>query len=185
MPVNLTQLNDMQQFDWNTIIRLGSAIDDLNDRQWRFAKGLIAELTTEKYSNNELVYIGADHRDFDWPKYNIGVELKSQFSKTMFKPNGALENSFDIKFNNSNGTNKEVIDPNDVAEVVIVARRDGAFAIDKNTVLANLISKGDGFTVKVTSADIDVLTPTPISNAGVKSLNLKENITNAIKAVIP
>jgi hypothetical protein len=186
MPVNTIQLNDMQQFDWNKIIGLGPCIDDLNNAQWRFIKGLIAELTTEKHSNNELIYVGAVHRDFDWPRHNIGVELKSQFSTKMYNKNGKLKDKFDIKLSNSNGTNKQsVLNPDNVADIIIVLRRDGAFAIDKNTAIANSIQTGDGFSVRVTAADIDLLTTGPITITNTKSLNLKQDIFDAIKAIIP
>lgn len=186
MSVDPTQLNDLRQFNWNQIIGLGPCIDDLNDAQWRFIKGLIAELTTEKHSNNELVYVGAVHRDFDWPKYNIGVELKSQYSAKMYNKNGTLKNNFDIKLSNSNGTNKQtVLSPANVADIIVVVRRDGAFAIDKTTAIAKSKQTGDGFSIRVNATDIDLLTPSPIAITNTESLNLKQDIINAIKAVIP
>lgn len=183
MSIDPVILNDIQNFNWNSIITVGGGIDDLNDAQLRFVKGLVVEFTTEKYST--LHYVGAVHRDFDWPLHNIGVELKSQFSAKMFNKDGTPKDKFDIKLSNSNGTNKkDKLNPEDVADIIIVVRRDGAFAIDKNTAIANSIQTGDGFSVSINVNDIDLITPTPVIVPSIK-LNLKETIVNAIKNAIP
>ena len=140
--MNQNIVDDLKTFDWQTIIEYGNSLDDLNDSQWRFIKGLAVELATEQCSDGNLIYVGARHKDFDWPKHNITAELKSQLSTGMYNKKGRLKKNYSIKLNNSHGTNKQVtIDPADVADVIIVVRDDGAFAIDQATAIEDPIER--------------------------------------------
>ena len=83
------------------------------------------------------------------------------------------------------GTNKKTkLDPSEVADVLIVVRNDGAFAIDKQTILANATSGGDGFEVKVTKDQIVELSG-KITQKTEFNTNLKKVVINAIKQAIP
>lgn len=178
-------ITHLKSFEWDKILEKGNMIEDLNDRQWRFIKGLVAELIVEKHSGPDgLKYVGQDHKDFEWPTYNMSVELKSQLSGGMYKKSGQLASKFSIKFNNSQGTNKHIsIPPDQVADLLIVLRNDGAFALDKKTVMNNLTAKGDGFDLTVTNNDIVELTGN-ISIKSNTSYNFKEKIINGIREVI-
>lgn len=183
--MNNSVLQDLKAFDWQTIIEYGSSLDELNDRQWRFIKGLVAELTVEKHAVNGLTYVGRDHCDYEWPAHNVTVELKSQFSGPMYTKKGRLKPNFTIKLNNSNGTNKKAtLNPNEVADVLLVVRNDGCFALDKNDVLANARHGGDGFEVYVLANQI-----TEISGKITPQIEhistLKKDITDAIRRAIP
>lgn len=148
-------LQELKSFNWQTIVDHGNSLHDLNDRQWRFLKGLIAELTVEKHSKNNLVYVGEDHKDFDWPKTGKTVELKSQLSGPMYTKKGRLKKNFSIKLNNSNGTNKkDFLDPEEVCDYTLVVRNDGSFVLDRETVMANAHKTGDGFEVRVDAGQI-------------------------------
>lgn len=173
-------INDFKLFDWKKVLE--KDLDDLNDAQWRFLKGLIVELTLEKYSGeNGLVYVGDIHKDFDWPKHNLTVELKSQMSSNMYCKSGQLAKNYTIKLNNSNGTNnKTVLGPNDVADILIVVKNDGAFILDKDTVLKNARKGGDGFDVKVHNSEIIEITDKIIIDNKVRH-NFKDMIINAIR----
>lgn len=178
-------LADLKSFNWQTIIEYGGSLDELNDRQWRFIKGLVAELTVEKHAVNGLTYVGKDHCDYEWPMHNITVELKSQFSGPMYTKKGRLKPNFTIKLNNSNGTNKRAtLNPNDVADVLLVVRNDGCFALDKAMVLANARHGGDGFEVYVLANQITEISGriTPVTK---HNSTLKQDITNAIRRAIP
>jgi hypothetical protein len=174
-----------KKFDWNEIITKGNKLEDLNDRQWRFMKGLICELIVEKYSGkNGMKYVGEDHKDYDWPKFNISVELKSGLSGSMYNKKGRLRSEFKVKFNNSNGTNnKEKLDPKDVADILLVIKNDGAFIVDKQTVIDRSVKGGDGFSVNLKSSDIVEITGKVVVD-NKDSLNFKKRIENAIKEVI-
>lgn len=83
------------------------------------------------------------------------------------------------------GTNKKTkLDPNDVADILIVVRNDGAFAIDKQTILAHATSGGDGFDVKITKDQIIELS-SKITQKTKFNTNLKKVVINAIKQAIP
>lgn len=175
----------LKKFEWNEIISKINRLDDLNDRQWRFAKGLVVELIVEKHSGSDgLKYVGEDHKDYDWPKYDISVELKSMTSSTMYGKKGNLHKSYNIKFNNSNGTNKKIkLDFSEVADILLVVKNDGAFVVDKQTVIDRGVSTGDGFDVKLKRTDIIEITG-KIEVSKQKSLNIKSRLLNAIKQVI-
>ena len=154
-----TVISDFKEFNWQKIINWGNSLNDLNDAQFRFLKGHAVEIAIEKFADGDLTYVAEVHRDYVWPKHNISVEAKTQFSAPMFDRNGNLKDKFDIKINNSNGTNKKTaLNPNDVADYVLVVRKDGAFVVDKETVIHKSKGNGDGFTCTVGKQDIIPIT---------------------------
>jgi hypothetical protein len=178
-------LKELQTFNWQTIIDYGESLDDLNDRQWRFLKGLVAELTVEKHSQNNLVYVGEDHKDFDWPRLGKTVELKSQLSETMYAAKGRLKKNFSIKLNNSNGTNKrEHLDPTQVCDYTLVVRSDGAFVIGRDTVLAQARKTGDGFEVKIAADQITEISGRITPRKQYQS-TIKQAVINVVRNSIP
>ena len=183
--ISPTVINHLRSFEWDKIIQKGNCLGDLNDRQWRFMKGLVAELVVEKHSGVQgLKYVGEDHKDYDWPVYNLTVELKSQLSAEMFTKGGKLRQNYTIKLNNSLGTNKrEILPPEQVADLLIVVRNDGAFVIDRETVLRNARKGGDGFEVVVSNTEIVDLTA-KIRVSSLDNFNLRAKITDAIRQVI-
>jgi hypothetical protein len=142
-------IEDLKKFNWQFIIDYGNSLGQLNDKQLRFLKGFVCEqLVASEDSTLEL--IRDDHRDFIWHKHNVSVELKSQFSMTMYSKKGDLRKTYTIKFTNSNGTNnKNKLSVNEIADYTLVLRSDGSFLLDKNTVIKNLIKTGDGFDLKI------------------------------------
>jgi hypothetical protein len=178
-------LQELKTFHWQTIIEYGLSLNDLNGRQWRWLKGLIVELTVEKHSKNNLVYVGEDHKDFDWPRQEKTVELKSQLSQSMYTKKGRLTKNFTIKLNNSNGTNKkEQLDPAEVCNLILVVRNNGAFVIDQQTVIDNSYKTGDGFGVKVDADQIVEVSGwiKPITQYQSKT---KENVMDVLRQNIP
>jgi hypothetical protein len=179
-------LKDLKAFNWQTIIDFGNSLDDLNDAQWRFIKGYVAERSVEKHANDpSFKYVGEVHKDYVWGKYKIDIELKSQLTASMYTKKGQLRKSFGIKLNNSMGTNKKAtIDPTDVADILIVVRNDGAFALDRETVVKHAKSGGDGFEVNVSANDIIEISGM-ISQKVKYPSNLKDIISKAIEHAIP
>lgn len=179
-------IDDLKGFNWQKIIDYGNNLDELNDAQLRFIKGRAVELAIEKFADGDLKYVGEHHKDYVWPKHNVDVEAKSQFSDKMFDRHGNIKDKFDIKINNSNGTNKKtVLDTTDVADYVLVIRKDGAFVLDRQTVISNSKGDGDGFVCTVNKSQITPLTgkitanPVPASNikAGIDRV-LRESLDN-------
>ena len=170
--------------NWETVLKYGNGLDDCNDKQWRFIKGLVIELATAKHSKNLLTYVGEDHKDFDWTERNLTVELKSQMSAKLYDKKGKLAKKFSIRLNNSNGTNKStILDPAIVADIIIVPRSNGVFIIDKDTVMKYYKHKGDGFDVIFPNTVITEITGR--KDIEKKTLGLKQIILDAIQNAIP
>ena len=184
-PLSQEIIDALRKFDWHQIIDKGNKLEDLNDRQWRFIKGLVIELIVEKYSGQDrLTYVGDMFKDYHWKKYNLNVELKSGLSGSMYGKKGNLNKNFLIKLNNSNGTNKkDTLSPDEVADILIVIKNDGAFVVDKNTIIRCSKKTGDGFDLMLNRGDVIQLTGKLYPNT-MNNLNLKEKIMNAIRSVI-
>lgn len=183
--MNQTVINDIKKWNWQTIIDFGNSLDDFNDAQWRFLKGLIIELSVEKHSNDPtLKYVGQVHKDFVWGKHGLDIELKSNLAGSMYTKKGQLRPNFSIKLNNSMGTNKKTLTAQNVADIIIVPMKNGVFAIDRATVLANHTLLGDGVSVKVTSSQIIPITG-PLDRKNTYNTKLKQAIMSAIISTIP
>ncbi len=179
-----TIINDIKLWNWQTIIDFGNSLDDFNDAQWRFLKGLIIELAIEKHSEPTLQYVGQVHKDFVWGKHGVDIELKSNMTASMYTKKGQLRPNYSIKLNNSMGTNKKALSAQDVADYIIVPMKNGVFALDRATVLANHTLLGDGVSVKVTDSQIIPITG-PLAQKNIYNTNLKQAIMSAITAAIP
>jgi len=183
--LNSKIIDDIKNFSWQKTVQYGNSLDDLNDAQLRFLKGLAIEHALAKYSGKDgLVYVGLAHKDYDWPKYQLTVELKSHLSRGMYGKKGKLSKHYLIKLNNSNGTNKKVLPPDEVADILIAVYNDGAFAVDKETVLKNAKCNGDGFVLKLHKSDIIEISGRILITEKTSS-NLKTIVLNAIINSIP
>jgi hypothetical protein len=181
MTIDKKILKDLRGFDWQKVLDYGYSLTDLNDAQLRFFKGLAIEKAIEHASNGAIKYIGEEHRDFHWPKRKLYIEGKSQFSDTLFTKKAQLRGTLKIKLSNSNGTNKKgSIDPNDVADLLLLIRQDGVVVIDKQVVVAQSRADGDGFVLTVKSSDVELVVG-PLSVQNVYKTNLKEELYNAIE----
>ena len=205
MALNPQIINDLKSFNWQEIINYGCSLDDLNDPQWRFFKGLCMELAVEK--NSTMKYVGKVHCDFVWPLHNITAELKTQLGKEnpkekydgfwkFVKKTGEikLRKKITVKFTNSRGTNtKQTLTANAVADFLIVLRRDGVVVFDRNTVLKNIVHLGDGFDMIIPVDEINqtipgghiIVGPITSSNKYKNSNTLKQVIIDATKNNIP
>lgn len=183
--INSEVISALKSFNWNEIIAKGNQLEDLNDRQWRFMKGLVSELIVEKYSGeNGLKYVGADHKDFDWPHYDLTVELKGGLSGSMYGKKGRMKKTFSVKFNNSLGTNKkEKLESNEVADILLVIKNDGAFVADRDTVIKYSKKGGDGFEVELPRDSVTEITGKVTVNTD-NNLNIRKLIQDAIKQAI-
>lgn len=179
-----TTLDLLRKFDWQTIIDFGNSLDDLNDSQWRFLKGLVVELAVESKSFTDLQYVGEEHKDYNWPSQNLTVELKSQFILSIYTARGKLRKTFNIKFNNANGETKTQLAADQVADMLLVVRSDGAFAVDRNTVIAKAKKAGDGFVVRLTPSDVTMIAG-PLQKTHTFCPNLKESVKSIIRQSLP
>lgn len=137
-----------KEINWQKIINVCDSLNDLNDRQLRFLKGRVIELLVENESNGFLTYVNEKHKDFECPSFKYTVELKSLTSEQLYKKNGELKKNNTVMLNNSMGTNKKlVLDPSEVCDYLFVVKSDGAVLVDKQTVIKNAKSNGDGFRI--------------------------------------
>jgi len=173
-------ISSLKGFDWQKIIDYGNSLADLNDAQLRFIKGLAVEQAVEAFADGDLTYIGEKHRDYEWPKHDIDVELKTIFSQGMYDAKGNVKSLPGIKLNNSMGTNKAALDPNNIADVLIAVHRDGAYAVSKDLVLAKAKHLGDGWELKPTKSDIVELSGR-ILPKNKYNTNISTAVKNAIK----
>lgn len=171
----------LKSYEWQNVIDLTPSLETLNESQFRFLKGFIIEIATEKCSNGELKYVGLPHKDFDWTTLNLCVELKSVTSSSFFKKNGHLRDYFSFKLNNSNGTNnKNSLMNTDVCDIIVLIKNDGVAIVDKETVIENSIKTGDGFYVNLQKKDIIMITEKLIPKSR-ETINFKKVIENAIQ----
>lgn len=171
---------DLKSFDWQKIIDYGNSLADLNDAQLRFIKGLAVEQAVEAFGDGDLTYIGEKHRDYEWPKHDIDVELKTIFSQGMYDARGNVKTLPGIRLNNSMGTNKTFLDPNNIADVLIAVHKDGAYAVSKDIVLAKAKHLGDGWELRPTQSDIVELSGR-ILPKNKYNTNISTAVKNAIK----
>ena len=169
-----------KKFDWQKIIDYANSLSDLNDAQLRFIKGLAIEIATETLSNSGMKYVGEKHRDFEWDDFDIDVELKSIVSQGMYNKKGEVKTLPGIRLNNSMGTNKETLDPDTIADWLLVVLRDGAFVVPKQTVLSKAKHCGDGWDLRLSKDDITEVSGR-ITRQKEYNLQLSEGIKGAIK----
>jgi hypothetical protein len=184
--MNQDVIDDLKKINWEVVLKFSNTLSDLNAAQWRFAKGTAIELCIEKHSNGMLTYVSTKHKDFDWTSRNLTVELKSQMSAKTYDKNGNLQEFFEFKLFNSNGTNKVTTITNDlVCDIVILPRSNGVIAVDRDTVIKNAILNGDGCVVRLPKSEVVEITKMvePEKNASVSGL--KDILLNAIKNAIP
>jgi len=174
-------IETIKNFNWSKILETGRSLDCFNTGQWRFLKGVFIEKSLEKYNNTDLIYVGEtqDHYDYVWPSQNLTLELKSVTSSKMYKKNGDYKKNYKIMLNNSMGTNNK----NDafIADFIIAVYSDGVFLISKDVAEKNLIHKGDGFNIIVTSDQIIPIFKTTSNNKTDSLLGIKDTMLKVIE----
>lgn len=190
MSVDQHLVDELKQFNWTKILEIANGLSDLNDAQLRFAKAIVIEKAVEKYSKKDdsdvgLVYVADRHKDYEWPKYRVSVELKSIVSSTFYTNKNKLRDKVTVKLNNSNGTNKKaVLVPSDVADILLVVKRDGVLVFDRKTVMGNSKSQGDGFLFSAPSESGTVIFDGSTTNIVPYIINFRKILFNAIEQSI-
>jgi len=181
--LNQNIIDSLKAFDWQKIIDYANSLDDLNDAQLRFVKGLAIELAIEQLSNTDLTYVGLPHQDYVWPSQgNISVELKSVVSHKMYDRKGQIKNTLPgIRLSNSIGTNKtKTLDPTKISDLLLVVLQNGAFAVPKQTVISKATHSGDGWYLEVNKTDLVELSGHVTKKEDYQT-KLSESIKGAIK----
>jgi hypothetical protein len=152
--------------DWARFARQVKALSgQCNDRQWRFAKGLILELSFEMCASGKLKYVAQLGTDYILVSLNnISIEFKFE-QKPLFGKRGNIAKNINPTLMNSRGTNKHVVLPSTYADYLIYATPNGALLFDKPTVSKHLKVSGDSITgnlpsnAGVTLADPQIMNP--------------------------
>lgn len=142
-------LEKLQSFDWDLIIDFGyNFLNQLDEKQLRFLKGYVVEKLIAK-QDDQLKLVRQDHKDFEWARFNnMGVEIKSQFSRSMYTKGAKLYPKYKVNLCSFQG-NKQTLEKSDICEIILVIRNDGAFAVHRNDVWEGLKYKAGGIDFEV------------------------------------
>jgi hypothetical protein len=153
-----------------------------NDRQWRFAKGLILELSFEMCSNGNLKYVSQLGTDYIMVKYkNTSIEFKFE-QKPLFGKRGNMAKHINPTLMNSRGTNKHVELPSTYADYLIYATPNGALLFDKATVSKHLKVSGDSITGNLPTDEGVILADPSVMNSDTQSeVDIINPIMNMIR----
>lgn len=158
-------ISKLKSFDWDFIIDFGcNKVNHIKGNQYNFWRGTLMEQAVA-LQDKKLKFVGGDthHKDFDWERFLITLELKSLLSKEMYTRRGALKTSF--KLNLTNLRSKRELKESEICDIILVIMKDGAFVIPKQIAFQNCIQNGK---------KIDIIVPAKyiIEISGRKSLSL-------------
>lgn len=129
-------LDAIKSFNWDFITDFGyNTISHLRGGQMNFLRGTLMEQLMGK-QDPLLECVREDHKDFIWHRYGITVELKSQFNQSMYNKGGRLKNEYKVNLCNMRSMKK--ITKQQICDLVLVLRKDGAFVITKDNAFQNI-----------------------------------------------
>jgi len=134
-------LNQLKSFNWDHIIDFGfNTVSHLKGGQSNFWRGSMTERLISR-QDSTLECVRLNHKDFEWHRFNVTLELKSQFNLSMYNKGGRLKPSY--KINLCNLRSKRKIKTSEICDIILVLRKDGAFAISKKAAIHNTIQHGN------------------------------------------
>ena len=165
--------------------------NNLNDRQWRFLKGVFVEMAVANYSNGELTYVGdlEEGCDFIVNKLNIRIEMKYVVG-CIFSGNNLCQKKMtsEIKLMNSNGTNTHAGLPDKYADYLLIVDLNGAGLISKENLIKYIKICGDGIKAKIPTEILHIIfQPSDIKEikeTEKKDLQIRETFMNTINQII-
>lgn len=174
-PLDENVVSQLKTWDWDFIIDFGyNTISHLRGGQMNFLRGtLVEELISRQDTKLEIVR--QDHKDFHWHRYDVSLELKSQFNMSMYNKGGRLKEEYKVNLCNMRSMRK--IKPDQICDIVLVLRKDGAFIVPKNVATQNIVQKGSKVDIIVGSSQI-------IEISGLKSLSLVQQHADINETVL-
>jgi hypothetical protein len=125
----------LKSWDWDYIIDFGyNTVSHLRGGQMNFLRGTLMEQLISR-QDTQLECVREDHKDFEWHRFNLTVELKSQFNQSMYNKGGRLKDSYKVNLCNMRSLKK--ITKNQICDLVLVLRKDGAFVITRDIAFQN------------------------------------------------
>jgi hypothetical protein len=132
-------ISNLKSFDWDFIIDFAlNHVSNIKGNQYNFLRGsLIESIVNEQ--DEQLEFVGENHKDFKWHRFNVTVECKSLLNNTMYDKRGKLKDNFSVKL--CSLRSKRKIKPEEICDIILVIMKDGSFIIPKNVAVHNTVQK--------------------------------------------
>jgi hypothetical protein len=172
----------LQSFDWDFIIDFAlNHVSKIKGNQYNFLRGgLIEDVISEQ--DDQLIFVGENHKDFRWDRFDISLESKSLLNNTMYDRRGKLKDNFTIKLCNLRSKRKIKFD--EICDVILVIMKDGSFIIPKNIAIHNTIQKGNQIDISVASNHIIEISGPKNLTAVTQKIDINEMVKNFQKMLI-
>jgi hypothetical protein len=175
-------ISKLKSFDWDFIIDFAlNHVSHIKGNQYNFLRGgLIEDVIGEQ--DDQLRFVGENHKDFEWGRFNITVESKSLLNNTMYDSRGKLKHTFKVKL--CSLRSKRKIKPDEICDIILVIMKDGSFIIPKNIAIHNTIQKGNQIDIVVASNHIIEISGPKNLTAVTQKVDINEMVKNFQKMLI-
>jgi hypothetical protein len=175
-------ISKLKSFDWDFIIDFAlNHVSHIKGNQYNFLRGgLIEDVISEQ--DDQLRFVGENHKDFEWDRFNITVESKSLLNNTMYDSRGKLKHTFKVKL--CSLRSKRKIKPDEICDIILVIMKDGSFIIPKNIAIHNTIRKGNQIDIVVASNHIIEISGPKNLTAVTQKVDINEMVKNFQKMLI-
>lgn len=175
-------ISKLKSFDWDFIIDFAlNHVGKIKGNQYNFLRGgLIEDVIGEQ--DDQLVFVGENHKDFRWDRFGISLESKSLLNNTMYDRRGKLKDNFSIKL--CSLRSKRKIRPDEICDVILVIMKDGSFIIPKNIAIHNTVQKDKQIDIVVASNHIIEISGPKNLTAVTQKIDINEMVKNFQKMLI-
>ena len=175
-------ISTLKSFDWDFIIDFAlNHVSNIKGNQYNFLRGgLIEDVIGEQ--DDQLRFVGENHKDFEWDRFKITVESKSLLNNTMYDSRGKLKDNFKVKL--CSLRSKRKIKPDEICDIILVIMRDGSFIIPKNIAIHNTIRKGNQIDIVVGSNNIIEISGPKNLTKVTQKIDINEMVKNFQKMLI-
>jgi hypothetical protein len=175
-------ISTLKSFDWDFIIDFAlNHVSNIKGNQYNFLRGgLIEDVIGEQ--DDQLRFVGENHKDFEWDRFKITVESKSLLNNTMYDSRGKLKDNFKVKL--CSLRSKRKIKPDEICDIILVIMRDGSFIIPKNIAIHNTIRKGNQIDIVVGSNNIIEISGPKNLTKVTQKVDINEMVKNFQKMLI-
>lgn len=175
-------ISTLKSFDWDFIIDFAlNHVSNIKGNQYNFLRGgLIEDVISEQ--DDQLRFVGENHKDFEWDRFKITVESKSLLNNTMYDSRGKLKDNFKVKL--CSLRSKRKIKPDEICDIILVIMRDGSFIIPKNIAIHNTIRKGNQIDIVVGSNNIIEISGPKNLTKVTQKVDINEMVKNFQKMLI-
>lgn len=180
--INPEAILKLKSFDWDFIIDFAlNHVSKIKGNQYNFLRGgLIEDVIGEQ--DDHLRFVGENHKDFEWDRFQITVESKSLLNSTMYDRRGKLKDNFKVKL--CSLRSKRKIKPNEICDIILVIMKDGSFIIPKNIAIHNTIQKGNQIDIVVGSNHIIEISGPKNLTKVTQKIDINEMVKNFQKMLI-